>query len=101
MDGLLEATMSLTPSHGWENGEWGGYELCLVDDDAATANAAEEGLNEDEAAIYRTADQDSVVYESQACWNKLSLMYRDPSVMKFVKYVSFDAPGLETGNEDK
>ena len=93
MDGLLEATMSLTPSHGWENGEWGGYELCLVDDDAATANAAEEGLNEDEAAIYRTADQDSVVYESQACWNKLSLMYRDPSVMKFVKYVSFDAPG--------
>lgn len=93
MDGLLEATMSLTPSHGWENGEWGAYELCLVDDDAATANAAEEGLNEDEAAIYRAADQDSVVYESQACWNKLSLMYRDPSVMKFVKYVSFDAPG--------
>lgn len=106
MDGLLEATMSLTPTRGWENGEWGGYELCLVDDDAASADAdadekrkegpnaePERGLNEDEAAIYRTADQDSVVYESQACWNKLSLMYRDPSVMKFVKYVSFDAPG--------
>lgn len=103
MDGLLESTLNLTPSTGWENGEWGGYELCLVDDDhdadchekedGSQEEEEEEELNEDEAAIYRTADQDSVVYEGQACWNKLSLMYRDPSVMKFVKYVSFDAPG--------
>lgn len=97
MDGVLEATMNLTPTHGWENGDWGGYELCLVDDDdddvVKAKNQADDELNEDEAAIYRTADQDSVVYESQACWNKLSLMFRDPSVMKFVKYVSYEASG--------
>lgn len=96
MDGVLEGTMSLTPTHGWENGEWGGYELCLVDDNGneeENGNKNGQELNEDEAAIYRTADKDSVVYEGQACWNKFSLMYRDPSVMKFVKYVSYEAPG--------
>lgn len=106
LDGILEATLNLTPSGGWETGEWGGYELCLLDDDVDNkakgkkevtdnrdTNIKDEDLNEDEAAIYRTADTDSVVYESQACWNKLSLMFRDQSVLKFVKYVSFDAPG--------
>jgi Rps23 Pro-64 3,4-dihydroxylase Tpa1-like proline 4-hydroxylase len=101
MDGLLESTLNLTPTNGWENGEWGGYELCLVDDENSesddisefTGEKKADDLNEDEAAIYRTADQNSVVYEGQACWNKFSLMYRDPSVMKFVKYVSYDAPG--------
>ena len=94
VDGLLESTLNLTPTSGWETGEWGGYELCLIDDDESEKkDNNNEGLNEDEAAIYRKADQDSVVYEGQACWNKFSLMFRDPSVMKFVKYVSFDAPG--------
>lgn len=109
IEGALESTLNLTPSLGWESGEWGGYELCLIDDDAEKDEEEEEGdvkavvkegtnknneeLNEDEAAIYRTADQDSVVYEGQAGWNKFSLMYRDPSVMKFVKYVSYEAPG--------
>lgn len=98
MEGVLESTLNLTPTQGWETGEWGGYELCLIDDDHSDKKLGDDlqkddGLNEDEAAIYRTADQDSVVYESQACWNKFSLMYRDPSVMKFVKYVSFEAPG--------
>jgi prolyl 3-hydroxylase /prolyl 3,4-dihydroxylase len=107
MDGLLEATLNLTPTQGWESGEWGGYELCLIDDEEDDAKKnkpiavptkmgkSESGveLNEDEAAIYRTADQDSVVYEGQASWNKFSLMFRDPSVLKFVKYVSFEAPG--------
>ncbi|TID29501.1 hypothetical protein CANINC_001896 [Pichia inconspicua] len=99
MEGVLESTLNITPSSGWESGEWGGYELCLVDDDVAereesrTINDDDVELNEDEAAIYRTADQDSVVYEGQASWNKFSIMYRDPTVMKFVKYVSYAAPG--------
>lgn len=101
MEGVLESTLNITPSSGWESGEWGGYELCLVDDDAVEQeeNKSKDSgnndieLNEDEAAIYRTADQDSVVYEGQATWNKFSIMYRDPSVMKFVKYVSYAAPG--------
>ncbi|VEU20017.1 DEKNAAC100445 [Brettanomyces naardenensis] len=93
LDGVLEATLNLTPTSGWENGEWGAYELCMVDE--SDNKAKDEGkLNEDEAAIYRSSDADeSVAYESQACWNKLCLMFRDPSVMKFVKYISADSPG--------
>lgn len=92
LDGTLEATLNLTPTSGWENGEWGGYELCMIDE--APQEDDSEKLNEDEAAIYRSSDTDeSIVYESQACWNKLCLMFRDPSVMKFVKYVSADAAG--------
>ncbi|KAH3667274.1 hypothetical protein OGAPHI_002923 [Ogataea philodendri] len=93
LEGLLEATLNLTPSTGWESGEFGGYELCMSTDEPETTETAEEGLNEDEAAIYKASEEDSVVYESQACWNKLCLMYRDPSVLKFVKYVGFNAPG--------
>lgn len=94
LDGVLEATLNVTPSKGWESGEWGGYELCMIDETDDTIAKDDGRLNEDEAAIYRsTANDDSVVYESQACWNKLSLMFRDPSVMKFVKYVSNDAAG--------
>ncbi|KAG7705530.1 hypothetical protein KL912_003557 [Ogataea haglerorum] len=93
LDGLLEATLNLTPSSGWDSGEFGGYELCMGTDEPEAEEAAEEGLNEDEAAIYKASGDDSVVHESQASWNKLSLMYRDSSVLKFVKYVSFNAPG--------
>lgn len=94
LDGVLEATLNLTPTTGWEAGEWGAYELCMIDE-TDDKEAKDEGrLNEDEAAIYRSSETDeSVVYESQACWNKLCLMFRDSSVMKFVKYISYDAPG--------
>lgn len=101
MDGLLESTLNLTPSSGWDNGELGGYELCLIDDEEAetedvsklTNKEKANDLNEDEAAIYKKADKDSIVYEGQANWNKLSLMYRDPSIMKFVKYISYESNG--------
>lgn len=97
LEGLLEATLNLTPTHGWENGDHGGYELCMIDDEESEEDNNKESkngsLNEDDAAIYKTADVDSVVYESQTCFNKFNLMFRDRSVMKFVKYVSSDAPG--------
>lgn len=94
LEGLLEATLNLTPTPGWENGDHGAYELCMVDEEPEAREMAKTGsLNEDEAAIYKTADADAVVYEGQTCFNKLNLMFRDPSVMKFVKYVSAGAPG--------
>ncbi|GMM28784.1 oxidative DNA demethylase [Martiniozyma asiatica (nom. inval.)] len=97
LEGFLEATLNLTPTRGWDSGDFGGYELCLVDDDpdiVKNAYGDKTGqLNEDEAAIYRKADDDSVVYEAQTGWNKFSLMFRDESVLKFVKYISYDAPG--------
>ncbi|ODV87562.1 hypothetical protein CANARDRAFT_6089 [[Candida] arabinofermentans NRRL YB-2248] len=103
LDGVLEATLNLTPSKGWETGEFGGYELCMTndDDDSDTdsdsdsdSNKETNKFNEDEAAIYKSSDKnDSVLYESQACWNKLNLMFRDENVLKFIKYTSFNSVG--------
>lgn len=85
LDSILEATLNLTPSKGWDSGELGGYELCmLVDEDE----------KDNDLAIYKKIENDdSVLFTSQASWNKLSLMLRDPSVLKFIKYVSFNANG--------
>ena len=102
MDEILEATLNLTPSSNWENGEFGGYELCMNsqdDDEDSEADGEkeeekDERLNEDDAAIYKSSENDdSVVYTSQACWNKLSLILKDSSILQFVKYVSFGAEG--------
>lgn len=93
---LLEATLNLTPTaasgkktNSWESGEFGGYELCM-------AQTAKDGDEEDDPAIYRSSkesEEDSVLYTSQCKWNKLTLMVRDASILKFVKYVSINAKG--------
>lgn len=87
---LLEATLNLTPSainpKNWESGEYGGYELCM----STNTNQDDE---EDDPAIYKSGDNSSVLYTSQCKWNSLTLMLRDPSVLKFVKYVSINAKG--------
>ncbi|KAF3993509.1 hypothetical protein FT663_01844 [Candidozyma haemuli var. vulneris] len=94
MNVLLEATLGLTPtatnSKNWESGEFGGYELCM-----ATGGDSDEELEDDDPAIYKAGDasDDSVLYSSQCKWNSLCLMLRDPSVLKFVKYVSINAKG--------
>lgn len=95
LDGILEATLNLTPSEGWESGEFGGYELCMAtENEPEVVSTEDQPLNGDEAAIYKNDDNnESVLYESQACWNKFSLILRDTSVLKFVKYVSFGANG--------
>ncbi|KAI5958581.1 NUA3 [Candida theae] len=95
-DILLEATINLTPTadsgtkgNSWESGEFGGYELCM-------AQTTSEGDDEDDPAIYRSSkdsEEDSVLYTSQCSWNSLTLMARDASVLKFVKYVSINAKG--------
>jgi len=87
LDALLEATLCLTPSKGWESGELGGYELCMVTDDA-------DDEDEDDPAIYKSSkSEDDVVVNNQASWNHFSLMLRDPSILKFIKYVSYNANG--------
>lgn len=95
---LLEATLGLTPTatvaKNWESGEFGGYELCM----AMKTNDSDSEEDEEEAddpAIYKANDpnDDSVLFTSQCKWNSLCLMLRDPSVLKFVKYVSINAKG--------
>lgn len=91
---LLEATLGLTPTainaKNWESGEFGGYELCM-----ATGVGSDGEAEDDDPAIYKAGDpnDDSVLYSSQCKWNTLCLMVRDPSVLKFVKYVSINAKG--------
>ena len=110
---LLEATLNLTPTatnlKNWESGEFGGYELCMMqtiksgkrndkrnDIGEEKEEEGEEDEEEDDPAIYKAAkdgEDDSVLYTSQCKWNSLTLMVRDPSILKFVKYVSINAKG--------
>lgn len=95
LDLLLEGTLGLTPTAAlptnWESGEYGGYELCM----AMESGSGDGDFEDDDPAIYRASDQaeDSVLFTSQCKWNSLTLLLRDPSVLKFVKYVSFNAKG--------
>ncbi|RKP29062.1 hypothetical protein METBISCDRAFT_19546 [Metschnikowia bicuspidata] len=91
---LLEAILGLTPTavakKNWNSGEFGGYEVCMA------LNTDSDGEFKDEdPAIYKSSNpsDDSVLYTSQCKWNTLCLMLRDPSVFKFVKYVSINAKG--------
>lgn len=92
---LLEATLGITPTatnpKNWESGEFGGYELCM----ALNLGDSDDEFEDDDPAIYKASDpnDDSVLFTSQCKWNSLCLMLRDPSVLKFVKYVSINARG--------
>lgn len=83
VEAILECTLCLTPSKGWDSGEVGGYELYMnnQDDD-----------EDDDAAIYRADDDgDSVLINKPASWNSLNLVLRDENVLQFIKYVSWAA----------
>ncbi|CAI5759152.1 unnamed protein product [Candida verbasci] len=92
---LLEATLNLTPTatnpKNWESGEFGGYELCM-----ALPNNEDGEFEDDDPAIYKSSNSDnddSVLFTNQCKWNSLTLMVRDPSVLKFIKYVSINSKG--------
>ncbi|KAK9462324.1 Oxoglutarate and iron-dependent oxygenase degradation C-term-domain-containing protein [Lipomyces oligophaga] len=141
---MLEATLDLTPTKGWQDGEFGGYEL-YMDDGSDNKNNTSQAGDENDPAVYLSgayskrkkeieqlkaedslvndensgvakleqeedseenedtdeeeadaeleAAGDSVLITNQATWNTFTLVYRDPSVLKFVKYISKLAPG--------
>ena len=68
----------------WESGDVGGFE-CYI-------SADESGESEGPDAEYDEED-DTKLLSVSASDNTLSLVYRDPGTMKFVKYVSSGAPG--------
>eukprot|EP01040_Poterioochromonas_malhamensis_P006332 gene6332-6819_t len=79
----------------WEDGDVGGFECFIeADNDADDAEAAE---------VYRQkkdgeegggeAEDDTTLLSLSAYSNALSLVLRDEGIMKFVKYVSANAPG--------
>lgn len=83
----LEAVLNLTPSKGWKDGEVGGYDLAMTVDDEA----------ELDPAVYRSGndqdDEDGLLFNNQIEFNSLSLIVRDEGILRFIKYVSKNAPG--------
>ncbi|CCD25269.1 oxidative DNA demethylase NDAI_0E04520 [Naumovozyma dairenensis CBS 421] len=88
LDNVLEGTLCLTPSKGWESGEVGGYEMYMMDD---TKEKLEDEVDI-EAEWYKNDDGgDSVLLNCKPSWNSFNLVLRDESVLEFVKYVSWSA----------
>ena len=88
LDAVLEGTLCLTPSVGWESGELGGYELYMMDDDEDNKQYLKEDV--EDASVYRADDSgDSVLINDPPSWNTFNLVLRDESVLEFVKYVSW------------
>ncbi|KAF5842957.1 Oxoglutarate and iron-dependent oxygenase degradation C-term-domain-containing protein [Dunaliella salina] len=68
----------------WDDGEVGGFEAYLLADEEKEGAAAEE--------VYRQDTEESGVLNVSAAFNSLNLVLRDEGLMKFVKYLSADAP---------
>lgn len=71
----------------WEGGDVGGFECYIGADGQESAEAAE---------VYRAdnpEEEESMLLSVSPAANTLSLVMRDPNVLRFVKYVSANAPG--------
>lgn len=83
---LVEVNLCMTPPNEevWGEGEVGGY-CCFM------------APHEDEdAAVYKTStseEEDGVLLTTQADWNKLTIVLRDPGILSFTKYVAVKAGG--------
>ncbi|KAI8076749.1 Oxoglutarate and iron-dependent oxygenase degradation C-term-domain-containing protein [Halteromyces radiatus] len=86
--GVLDVTfcMASMPSdeaqEKWDGGEYGGYECYMAPHD-----------EEEDAAVYKAADEEGALLTMPAGENELALVLRDEGVMRFIKYVSARAPG--------
>ncbi|KAA8492330.1 Prolyl 3,4-dihydroxylase OGFOD1 [Porphyridium purpureum] len=69
----------------WDDGDMGGFDCYIEQDEDSAAEAS---------AVYRADEDDEGPLASfQASFNTLTLVARDPGVMRFIKYVSAGAPG--------
>lgn len=78
----IATTPNAKASELWESGECGGYECYMAPHD-----------EEEDAAVYKAADEDGALLTTSAGCNELLLVLRDEGVMRFTKYVSARAPG--------
>ena len=65
----------------WESGDYGGFS-CYIEQEAENLDAAEEYNEEDDTELLSVAISN----------NTLSLVFRDPGTLRFVKYVGSRAP---------
>ncbi|KAG2198024.1 hypothetical protein INT47_004991 [Mucor saturninus] len=81
--GLLDVTFCMVHApETWEDGEVGGYECYMAPHD-----------EEEDAAVYKAADEEGALLNLSAGRNELSLVLRDEGIMRFIKYVSAKAKG--------
>ena len=71
----------------WQSGDCGGFECYIAADDEN-----EDGGGENEAADEYNQDDDTELLSVSVSNNTLSLVYRDPGTMRFIKYVGSRAP---------
>jgi Rps23 Pro-64 3,4-dihydroxylase Tpa1-like proline 4-hydroxylase len=75
----------------WEDGEVGGFECFIeAEQDSETAEAAEVYRSENNK---KSDDEEPTLLSVSPCNNSLSIVLRDEGIMKFIKYVSANAPG--------
>ena len=96
---VLDATMCFVSGQGdqsigneddneddmlWQSDDKGGFECYIAaDDEEEGDNEADDEYNEED---------DTKLLSVSACNNTLSLVYRDPGTMRFVKYLGIGAP---------
>lgn len=71
----------------WESGDVGGFECYIAADDNENENNNNDGPDDE-----YNADDDTELLSVAASNNTLSLVYRDPGTMRFIKYVASGAP---------
>jgi len=87
----------------WQSGDVGGFECYIAADDdddadqddsegAAKGSASRSGSNKKGPADEYNEDDDTELLSVSASNNTLNLVYRDPGTMRFVKYLSKNAP---------
>ena len=80
---LLDVTFcTVSQPERWEDGEVGGYECYMAPHE-----------EEEDAAVYKAADEEGALLNLSAGRNELSLVLRDQGIMRFIKYVSAKANG--------
>uniref|UniRef100_A0A7S3R425 Fe2OG dioxygenase domain-containing protein n=1 Tax=Dunaliella tertiolecta TaxID=3047 RepID=A0A7S3R425_DUNTE len=84
LDAVLCFVAEQEGNTAWDDGEVGGFEAYLLADEEKEGAAAEE--------VYRQDTEESGVLNVSAAFNSLNLVLRDEGLMKFVKYLSAEAP---------
>eukprot|EP01025_Chloroclados_australasicus_P006947 TRINITY_DN12200_c0_g1_i1.p1 TRINITY_DN12200_c0_g1~~TRINITY_DN12200_c0_g1_i1.p1 ORF type:complete len:602 (-),score=68.35 TRINITY_DN12200_c0_g1_i1:337-2142(-) len=71
----------------WDSDEVGGFQSYMLADENKEAQAEVYKQNENEE------DEEEGMISCSACSNTLNIILRDKSLMKFVKYINYRAPG--------
>ena len=75
----------------WQSGDCGGFECYIAaDDDEDNENGGSD--NKNEPAEEYNQDDDTELLSVSVSNNTLSLVYRDPGTMRFIKYLGARAP---------